>query len=232
MYRIIHLDETDSTNNYLRAIAKGAERICVIADRQTAGRGRLGRTFESPMGGLYMSFTCRSADVMGDALTAKAAVAAARAIERVTGLHIKIKWVNDLYAGDKKLCGILSEGVWKGTELDCIIIGIGVNLWGGLPDKLCGIATTVEEQNGTVPKREELARAILEEFDGLGNFYDEYKERQLLLGCPVTVHRGEDTFTAEAVDINRDCAMILRLNDGCETALSSGEISVRRKEND
>lgn len=232
MYSIIHLDQTDSTNSYLRTVVNSDEPVCVIADRQTAGRGRLGRTFESPVGGLYMSFTCRTADAVNDAVTAKAAVAAARAVERLTGLHIKIKWVNDLYAGDKKLCGILSEGVWRGPRLDYIIIGIGVNLYGELPEQLCDIATTVEKQGGRIPDREELARAILEEFDGICDFYEEYKERQLFLGCTVTVHRGEEIFTAEAVDIGSDCSLILRLEDGCETALSSGEISVRRKEND
>lgn len=233
MYRIIHLDETDSTNKYIKNLAAAGERgICVIADRQSAGRGRLGRTFESPEGGLYMSFICTSTDVVGDALTAKTAVAAARAIERLTGLPLKIKWVNDLYAGERKLCGILAEGVWNGGELDCIVIGIGVNLYGTLPDYLENIATTVESAGGQVPEREELAGAILEEFNNLTDFYEEYKSRQLLLGCSVAVHRGDDTFYAVAEEIDENCAVILRLDDGSRVTLSSGEISLRRRDYD
>lgn len=232
MYRLIHLAETDSTNKYIKTLVPSGEHICVIADRQTAGRGRLGRTFESPEGGLYMSFTCRTTDVMGDALTAKTAVAVARAIEKLTGLTLGIKWVNDLYAGGKKLCGILAEGVWNGGNLDYIIIGIGVNLYGALPEYLDGIATTVEAAGGRVPGREELARAILEEFVKFTEFYEEYKSRQILLGCPVTVHRGDETFHAVAEDLDENCAVILRLDDGSRVTLSSGEISLRRREDD
>ena len=230
MYRLIHLTETDSTNKYIRSLANPREKLCVIADRQTAGRGRLGRTFESPDGGLYMSFTCHSTDVLGDALTAKTAVAAARAVEKLTGLDIKIKWVNDLYAHGKKLCGILAEGVWTGDSLDSLIIGIGVNLYGVLPEYLENIATTVEAEGGRVPEREELACAILDEFERLTDFYEEYKSRQLLLGCPVTVHRGDETFTAAAEDLDDGCAMILRLCDGTKMTLTSGEISIRKHE--
>lgn len=230
MYKLIHLSETDSTNKYIRSLAAPCEKICVIADRQTAGRGRFGRTFESPDGGLYMSFTCHSTDVLGDRLTAKTAVAAARAVERLTGLCVKIKWVNDLYVHGKKLCGILAEGVWTGADLDCIVIGIGVNLYGALPEYLENIATTVEAAGGKIPDREELARAILEEFDSLTDFYGEYKARQFLLGCTVTVHRGDETFTATAEDIDENCAVILRLDDGTRIPLTSGEISIRKHE--
>ena len=230
MYKFIHLTETDSTNKYAKSMANSREKICVIADRQTGGRGRLGRTFESPEGGLYMSFTCRSTDCLGDRLTAKAAVAAARAVEKLTGLEIKIKWVNDLYAEGKKLCGILAEGVWNGAELDCAVIGIGVNLYGELPEYLEDIATTVEAAGGRVPDRDALAAAILEEFESLTDFYGDYKSRQLLLGCPVTVHRGDESFTATAEDIDDGCAMLLRLDDGTGMTLNSGEISIRKHE--
>lgn len=230
MHRIIHLTETDSTNKYIKPYAVAGEKVCVIADRQTAGRGRLGRTFESPVGGLYMSFTCTESCSLGDHLTAKTAVAAARAIEGLTGLCCGIKWVNDIYAGGKKLCGILAEGVWQNGNLTAVIIGIGVNLDGTLPDHLANIATTVELAGGTVPDREELAEAILREFESTTDFYDEYKARQIFLGCPVTVHRGDDTYDATFTDISPDFAAVLTLADGTTQELSSGEISLRLSE--
>lgn len=229
MHRIIHLTETDSTNKYIKTVLGCGEDVCVIADSQTAGRGRLGRTFDSPAGGLYMSFTCHASDVIGDALTAKAAVATARAVERLTGLCVKIKWVNDLYAGGKKLCGILAEGVWSGDVLDCVIIGIGVNLDGELSAELADIATTVNAEGGRVPDREELAMAILEEFESTVDFYDEYKSRQFILGCGVTAHRGNDSFDAVFEDIDESFGAVLRLENGERITLTSGEVSLRKK---
>ncbi len=223
--KVIHLSETDSTNKYIRTVEEPG--VCVIADRQTGGRGRRGRTFESPEGGLYMSFKCRSADVTGDRLTAKAAVAVSHAVEKLTGLCTGIKWVNDIYAEGKKLCGILAEGVWKGDSLDCIIMGIGVNLRGALPDSLKDIATTVEECGGVVPAPEDLALEILSEFDSLGEFCDEYRERQILIGKEVTVHRGDEVYTAVAETTDGECRMVLRLPDGRRITADSGEVSLR-----
>lgn len=229
MRRIIHLTETDSTNTYVKnLLAHGESDVCVVADRQTGGRGRLGRTFESPSGGLYMTFTHRTDTSTGDALTARVAVAAARAVERLCGLSVKIKWVNDLYAGGKKLCGILCETVWKGDVPSAAVIGVGVNLWGVLPESIRDIATTSESEGGTVPDRDTLARMIMDEFDRLTDFYEEYRDRQLFIGCTVTVHRGDENFTAVAEDIDESFAMVLRTEDGTQIALSSGEISVRQ----
>lgn len=229
MYRIIHLPETDSTNTYLKNLADTGEDICVIADRQTGGRGRLGRTFESPEGGLYMSFTCHVEDFSADTVTARAAVAVSRAVERLTGLQTGIKWVNDIYVNGRKLCGILAECVWNGGAPALVIIGVGVNLYGELPQHLSDIATTVSNEGGTVPDREELATAIFEEFAAADDFRAEYKRRQILLGRAVTAYRGDDSFDAVAEDLDDGCAMILRLPDGTRTVLSSGEVSIRGK---
>ena len=227
-YRIIHLEETDSTNRYVRELADAGERdVCVIADRQTGGRGRLGRSFESPTGGLYMSFTVPSTDDCGDGLTAKAAVAVARAVERFTGLSCGIKWVNDIIVGKKKLCGILTEGVWQGGRAEYFIIGIGVNLRGELSANLADIATTVEKECGSVPDAEALAKAILAELEGIGEFFWEYRGRQTLLGKKVTAYRGDESFEAVFEELSDDFSAILRLGDGSHMKLSSGEISLR-----
>ena len=229
-YRIINLDETDSTNRYVRDIAAAGERdICVIARRQTLGRGRLGRRFESPEGGLYMSFVVQSSHDGGDGLTAKAAVATTRAIENCTGLRCGIKWVNDIIVSEKKLCGILTEGVWCGGRAEYFIVGIGVNLHGELPSELSDIATTVENEGGRVPDAEILARAILGEFLETDEFFGEYRDRQTLLGHRVTAHRGDESFDAVFEELSDDFGAVLRLTDGTKMKLSSGEISLRSK---
>lgn len=230
-YRIIRIPETASTNTYIKALASDMEKICVIADRQTGGRGRLGRSFESPEGGLYMSFLCPPMTGASDAVTARVAVAAARAIEDLTGLELRIKWVNDLYCGGRKLAGILTENVWSGGEQKCLVIGIGVNLTdGGLTEALHGIATSVEAEGGRIPSRETLAAEIISEFERCVDFREEYRERQLLIGCPVEVHRGSEIFSAFAEDIDESCAVVLRLDSGERTSLTSGEISIRAGE--
>lgn len=236
-YRIITIPETESTNTYLKALAADGERdLCVIAKRQTGGRGRLGRTFESPDGGLYMSFVPASdSDPAGECITAKAAVAAVRAVERLTGLNVMIKWVNDLYVGGLKLAGILAEGAVDPAagSHEYMIIGIGVNLTDGcLPKSLGNIATSVEAAGGKVPAPAELAREILREFEACGDFREEYARRQLLLGKTVTAHRGNETFNATAEALADDMSMILRLEDGTRVAVNSGEISLRIPEAD
>ena len=131
--------EVDSTNLRLKEAARAgmASAPCLlIADSQTAGRGRLGRTFVSPPGaGLYMSLLCAPPAGTGSGgVTILAAVAVCRAIEELTGLSPKIKWVNDLFLGGKKVCGILAEGLEAG-----VILGIGVNLIsppGGYPPEV------------------------------------------------------------------------------------------------
>lgn len=229
--RIIRIPETDSTNTYIKALASDGEWLCVIADRQTGGRGRLGRSFESPEGGLYMSFLCPPTAGENDAVTARVAVAAARAIESMTGLELRIKWVNDLYCGGRKLAGILTESVWSGGKRKCLVIGIGVNLTeGGLTEALRDIATSVEAEGGRIPSREVLAARIVDEYDRCTDFCEEYRARQLLLGCNVEVHRGNEIFSAFAEDIDADCAVILRLDNGEKLTLSSGEISLRAEE--
>lgn len=234
MRRILVLESVDSTNTYLKKSAAAGEReLCVIAHSQTGGRGRLGRSFESPAGaGLYMSFihVPQEKDEL-DSVTARAAVATARAVERLCRIPVGIKWVNDLFVNEKKLCGILTEGEMSPDSAvpKYLVIGIGLNLKkAALPDALSHIATSVEAEGGVMPDTEELALAILAEFDGAADFVTEYRDRQIFKNCPVTVHRGGESFPATALEVDGSCAMVLRLEDGRLIHLNSGEISLRR----
>jgi BirA family biotin operon repressor/biotin-[acetyl-CoA-carboxylase] ligase len=236
---LIHLASVDSTNRYLRGLAENgaAHGTLVLADRQTAGRGRLDRRFDSPEGGLYMSLLLRpTADACDlGLLTALAAVSAARAIEAsVPSLAVGIKWVNDLYVGGKKLAGILSEAALSpcgGAAF--VIVGIGINLKGDvLSPELGAIATSVEEAGGEVPEREALAASIAEGIlsacEVPSDCLPEYRRRQILLGRRVRVYAGGRPYTARAIAVDdRGGLVVSRFLR--KTTLRYGEVSVRVK---
>lgn len=221
----ITLTETDSTNRVAKELARqGAPHgTAVLAEKQTAGRGRLGRRFFSPEGGLYLTVLLRPGLPPEDLplLTPMAAVAVCRAVEAVCGLSPKIKWVNDLYLNDKKLCGILCEGVG-----DAVAVGIGMNL--RTPPE--GFPT---ELNATAPdrpvEREPLARAIREQLLRAEPYecMAEYRARNLTPGREVTVRcvSGEH-YPARAVDID-DRGRLIVERDGERLTLDSGQVSVK-----
>ncbi len=227
-----------STNDIVKEKANNGapERTVVIADAQTAGRGRMGRKFDSPDGsGLYMSILLRPEGAAADALsiTTRAAVAVAKAIEKHTGRSADIKWVNDIYQDGKKVCGILAEGVTDTTDggIDYVVLGIGVNLkepQGGFPETLRGIAGAIF-RDGETFERDKIAEDILNGyFYGCGDVFEEYTKRDLLAGKTVAVlQNGEYLYTAKALGIDRKFGLMLRLADGTKTVLRSGEVSVR-----
>ena len=242
--RIFSYDCLPSTNTTAKELAKdGApDGTVVIADEQSAGRGRMTRSFFSPGGtGLYMSVIIRRDLLATDALhlTTTAAVATAQAIESM-GRAVQIKWVNDIYLDGKKVCGILTEGAVApgGKKLDYAVIGIGVNIAppkDGFPEEIKGIAGSVFDRvEDAFSVRGELALGILQRlmnylrFDNTSTIYDEYCRRSLVIGKQVTVHRGEEQpHLCEAVGIDRDYRLIVRTQDGKETALDSGEVSIK-----
>lgn len=235
-WEIETLASVTSTNDVAKSkAATKLKKYVVIADSQSAGRGRLSRSFASPVGaGLYMSAVVRPALTLDDCgkITAYAGVVTARAVEKLCGEKVFIKWVNDLYMNGKKICGILTESavsLESGTP-EYAVVGIGVNvLCGAFPKQLEGIATSVEAESGRKIDRNELAAAIL---DGLsemdehiknGDFLDEYRSRSCVLGRTVKVN---DKFCAEAVAIDDDCSLILN-KEGETVKFSAGEVSLK-----
>ncbi len=227
-----------STNLTLHEMAReGApDGTAVIAEEQSAGRGRLGREFASPRGaGLYMSVLLRR-PIPTDKiplLTPYAAVVAAQAVERVAPLCVGIKWVNDLRVGNEKIAGILTEGELNAEGgLAFAVIGIGINLLpGALPPHLSGIAAAIGDF-APPPPPECLAAAIL---DGLyatlptlydGSFLGEYRRRSVVLGKRVETVLAGKTVTGIAESIRDDGALILNVA-GKRTALSVGEVSIK-----
>ena len=233
-FSVMVVEQTQSTNSDLKALAlSGApEGTTLIAERQTGGRGRRGRTFCSPQGGLYLSTLLRPTDPIHPGLvTCLAAVAAARAIESLCDLWVEIKWVNDLYLNDRKVAGILAEGVLDpGGALTAVVLGIGINLTGTLPEELATIATTLEAE-GVALSREDLAAAFLNEWERVQTApveegMSEYRQRSLIIEREVTVVQGNDTYPATAIGITPEGHLRVRTADG-ERELFSGEVSVR-----
>ena len=233
--------ECDSTN--LRALEHARKRGCAdavfIADRQTAGRGRLGRRFISPGGrGIYLSILTGSIPHDGDAVsvTAYAAVTVCRAIERLTSLKPMIKWVNDIYVGGKKVAGILAQGIVDAqtSSLSGVVMGVGINVLGDeLDPEIENIATTLERE-GDAPDRVELAAEIIREFldnlpsVGSAECADEYRRRSFLVGERVNVIHTNKAYPAKVLGITDRCELILEKDGGEREILATGEVSVRK----
>ena len=234
----------DSTNTVLRNMANDGneEKTVVIANEQTDGRGRKGRDFFSPSNsGIYMSILLRPQSQIKDSVlvTAAAAVCVSRAIDRVCGVKSEIKWVNDIYIGDKKVCGILAEGAIdsKTASAKYIILGIGINLYrpqNDFPDEIKDIAASVlTEKQANIDLRSELVAEIIDEFFRIypnvsdREIYDEYKERLMLIGRDVVVYNAEKQYDATVVDLDENFALCVRKEDGEIIHLSSGEVSTK-----
>ncbi len=226
---ILCLDETDSTNLRLKAWARAGKikpPFLLTADTQTAGRGRLGRVFVSPPGtGLYMSlFLPPAPETENSGVTILAAVAVCRAIEEETGLHPKIKWVNDLFLRGRKICGILAEGIEEG-----VILGIGVNLRtppGGFPLQ-AGPAGALDAPADPIRLAALITRHVLE---GAPHplapaILDGYRDRMPLIGRTVRYIQDGQEKSARVTGVKEDGGLMVEA-DGKEAVLRSGEISL------
>ena len=228
-----------STNTTLRGMAEAGapSGTAVIARRQTAGRGRLGRSFASPAdAGLYISILLREDVPVAQLplLTPYAAVAAARATESVADVRVGIKWVNDLRIGEKKIAGILTEGGFSPSGgLAYAIIGVGINLLpSALPPELADIAAAIGDYTAP-PTVGEMAAALLNRFfldlpsfrDA--SFLEEYRRRSVVIGRTVTATDGERTLVGLAEAIEDDGALRLVDEGGTVHLLRAGEVSIR-----
>lgn len=235
-------DTLESTSITAKQLAlDGASNGCtVIANKQTAGRGRMGRSFFSPPdSGIYMSVVLRPKFPIEDGvlITTLASVAVCHAIENVVGVFLKIKWVNDLLLNGKKICGILAEAVTnpENGSLEFVILGIGVNFVEvQVPEELKEIVGFLQgEKSGSVTRERLIAEILKQIFYNIENFggksiIEEYKKRSVVLGKSIEIHRHDGKVThALAVDIDDRGGLVVRLRDGTEQTLNTGEISIR-----
>lgn len=239
------LEEVDSTNTACKRLAAegAADGTVVMADMQTAGKGRRGRRFVSPRGkGLYLSVLWRP-ERPAEALlplTALAAVAACRAMERVCSAAPEIKWPNDLVLQGKKLCGILTEMSLEGESghVEYVVVGIGINCRQRPEDfgpELADMAVSLDMVLPGAVRRAALAAALMEELDLLRReilprpelWLEEYRRRCLTVGRRVKILRGQQSSEAEAVAVDESFGLTVRCDNGAVETLHSGEVSVR-----
>lgn len=226
-------EKVDSTNTVaLDLVLKGQNTpFVLLSERQTAGRGRRGRSFFSE-GGLYMTAVFPSENLPENAvgLTSMVSVATARAIEKQTGIKVGIKWVNDLYYEGRKICGILCEAVRDKESglLTHVIIGIGINTnVKEFPEDLRGVAANLSKK----VDRNRLAAEIMNcLFDIISDnsYIDEYKTRSILIGKEITYEENGKVLNALVIDIDGEGGLVIKTEDRTET-LTSGEITLRLK---
>ena len=241
-YKIIVLDETDSTNNYLKLLARNGEHAgtVVIADSQTGGRGRYDRHFHSPKQcGIYMSILLKPDFSAEDAIliTAAAAVAVSRAVEKLTGEKPKIKWVNDILKNGKKICGILTEGAInpENGKFLWAVLGIGINAYlpkNGFDKEIEDIAGAVFEERKT-GLRNRLAKKILCQFGKLyenienKTFLEDYRKLSCVINRRISVVKDNELIPATALEIDDNCRLLVEYENGKREFLNSGEISIK-----
>lgn len=239
--QIYVLETTESTNQYTRDLAaQGApDGTVVLAESQSSGRGRMGRDFQSPAGkGLYLSILWRPDCTPQQLfpLTALAAVAVCRAVERVSGARPGIKWPNDVVLGKKKLGGILTELECRSDQIEYVVLGIGLNVHPAVyEDDVAQIATSLENELGQPVSRRALCEALLEELDTLRHevlfqpelWLEEYRAACVNLGRTVQLIRGEERTMGIAMNVDGQYGLMVRLLDGSHVMVRSGEVSVR-----
>lgn len=240
------LPKVESTNTLLRGKANSGspEGCVVIANEQTGGRGRFGRSFHSPADtGIYMSLLLRPVGISPNQavkITTMAAVAACEAIEEVSGKTAGIKWVNDIYMDGRKISGILTEASisMENGSLDYVVLGFGMNVYlpqGGFPKEIEEIAGAVFDKRKNDGKNS-LAAGFLNHFmayytaEEKADYVEKYRARSLAVGKEITVLSpggAEGGRKAVALDIDDECHLVLQYEDGSVEHLSSGEISIR-----
>lgn len=250
MDKVIILDSIDSTNNYLKTLA-GQGAPCgqiVFARSQSAGRGRLGRAFSSPPGtGIYMSWLIRPDGRPESVLpiTCHTAVAVSDAIYKYCGIKTDIKWVNDLQIDGRKVCGILTEASMSGSKLAYVIVGIGINVNTcpeAFPPEIQDIATSLFTQTGKKYDVDGLLEAIVHDLrripiNGSGTdnsagsdyYLASYKERNIIPGNNVRIITPLGEKNAQALCINDDFSLKVRLEDGTIEDLATSEVSIRKQ---
>lgn len=239
-------DSVESTNKTAKeaALSEPDQNMAFLANRQTAGRGRLGRSFYSPENtGLYMSLLFRPPFDLSHSvlITTAAAVAVARAIEALSPARLQIKWVNDIYYNEKKICGILTEAIsdFETGHIGYVVLGIGVNCFdAAYPDELNGIAGSL----GGGFSRNQLAAEIINQWNRMvptiqsRDFLEEYRNRSLVLGKEILVFpagdKTGDGILAQALSIDEDGGLMVRYLAGpclgLTQTLSGGEVSIKK----
>jgi len=239
--QIIWYDDTDSTNTQAKMLAQqgAAHGTVLIADRQSGGRGRMGRSFASPAGmGVYMSVILRLKTPPDQLmhLTCAAAVAACNAVEKAAGFRPGIKWTNDLVFGGKKLAGILTELVIT-TQETAAIIGIGINCAqteADFPADIQSFAGSLSMVCGHSVDRAQVAAALIQAFSEMAEHLTDrqemlnaYRRDCITVGKQISIVKVNEIRHGYAIGIDDSGALIVEFPDKHTEAVSAGEVSIR-----
>ena len=223
----VHFEELPSTNDYAKEMRGACKPLFVTASKQSKGRGTKGRSFVSNVGGVYLSalryyenFPAKESFK----IMAFAAVAVCETL-RFYGVSPVIKWANDIFVGDKKICGILIENVFSGANVASSVVGIGLNVNGEFTGELTEIATTMQAQTGRTFSVEEVTETLIEELQ---------KERTMLeylayigyLGREVTLILGDEKTRATLLSVDEEGGLLVELC-GEKRRLTTAEVSIR-----
>ncbi|MBQ9765651.1 MAG: biotin--[Lachnospiraceae bacterium] len=255
-YDIEIFEVLESTNKTLKSMAATDDTLregkVILAESQTGGHGRFGRAFFSPAGtGIYMSILLKPRILPTEAplITTAAAVAVAKALEKICHQPTGIKWINDIFINNRKVCGILTEASFTSTDSfpKYVVLGIGINVFepdGGFPTELNNIASQamLSDKNSTPDdinyNRNEIRGKIIasvldyllsfyKELPSRNSFLEEYRNRSLVLGKPIRIMDSPEGTPATALSIDDNCNLIVRLENGNTITLNSGEISIK-----
>lgn len=231
---LIYYPVADSTNRVMREYMDRADQgFTVVSGEQTGGRGRLGRSFISPKGGLYMSVLLKPEKDNFSLITAAAAVAVTDVLSEKFGVECGIKWVNDLYYKNKKVCGILAESVFDACgKPQAVVLGVGINLSqpkGGFPDEIKDIAGSIGVSLSAEQRTDlalEISSRIVDIYPRPECFVDRYREKSIVVGKDIYVIQNGVSTPARCVGIDDECGLIANFGNRTEI-LRTGEISIR-----
>ncbi|MDI6840978.1 MAG: biotin--[acetyl-CoA-carboxylase] ligase [bacterium] len=234
--KIYHFTELDSTNEYAKKILNNTgEWTVVVADKQKCGKGRFGKSWYSPEGGLWFSIILRPRDATSKDILALPLVAGVAVCDvlKALGLNVKIKWPNDILVGSKKIAGILTE-----YENDAVILGVGINLnISEFPKDIEATSTLLE--TGKVFDKNEVLKLVLDKIDEkynrlqngeLKNLLNEWRSYSITLGEFVEVKTPNSILQGKAIDIDEDGALLVELPSGNIERVLAGECSLMQTE--
>lgn len=247
--KIQFFQEIDSTNNYAKKLLMDTsdystlDGTVIMADSQTAGRGRLGRQFVSPQGtGIYVSliYSPKAMALAPTWISVYTAVAICRGIKKMYGIEPKVKWINDIFFGGKKICGILTEGVvgFESGTIESAVIGFGLNInenEKAFSGELKNIVGSICGSGNSSVKRCDLAAELAGEVFSIfeespADVIEEYRELCFLKGMEVTVRDvsgATEDYQAQVLDVTDDAHLLVKSKDGNIKELSTGEVSIK-----
>ncbi|MFP3984929.1 MAG: biotin--[acetyl-CoA-carboxylase] ligase [Candidatus Bathyarchaeia archaeon] len=244
-YKICHYKTVSSTNHLAKEIAKKSneEKTVILAENQTSGKGRLGRHWVSPKGGIWLSIILRPKISPREALklTFIASSAVAKTIQNTFGLEAQVKWPNDVFVNRKKISGILTEATTQESLVEFVVLGVGINAnvnLNSFPNDLRRTVTSLKHELGREVKKRPLIKTLLQNFEhnykrlqrGMWHtLLQEWKSMAMFLGEQVEIASFGENFAGKALDVDQDGALIIRLDNGELRRVITGDVTVKKQ---